>query len=56
MLAKPAVIARRVSGSAYESKWDGFGAMLSTEHGRRVLSRRRWNMTPLLPELIALRR
>jgi hypothetical protein len=24
--------------------------MLSTEHGLRVLSRRRWSMIPLLPE------
>jgi len=28
-------------------------ALLSSEHGLRVNSRRRWNMTPLLPELEA---
>jgi bifunctional non-homologous end joining protein LigD len=44
---------RRPSSYAYEPKWDGFRAMLRTEHGLRVLSRRRWNMTPLLHELEA---
>jgi bifunctional non-homologous end joining protein LigD len=51
MLAKPAAMPRRPSSYAYEPKWDGFRALLRTEHGLRVLSRRRWNMTPLLPEL-----
>jgi bifunctional non-homologous end joining protein LigD len=36
---------------AYEVKWDGFRALVSTESGLRVRSRRGWNMTPLLPEL-----
>jgi ATP-dependent DNA ligase len=53
MLAKPAAMPRRPSSYAYEPKWDGFRALLSTEHGLRILSRRRWNMTPLLPELEA---
>jgi ATP-dependent DNA ligase len=53
MLAKPAAMPRRPSSYAYEPKWDGFRAMLRTEHGLRVLSRRRWNMRSLLPELEA---
>jgi bifunctional non-homologous end joining protein LigD len=53
MLAKPAAMPRRAYSYAYEPKWDGFRAMLRTEHGLRVLSRRRWNMTSLLPELEA---
>jgi ATP-dependent DNA ligase len=39
---------------AYEVKWDGFRAIVSTESGLRVRSRRGWNMTELLPELAAL--
>jgi hypothetical protein len=38
MLAKPAAMPRRPSSYAYEPKWDGFRAMLRTEHGLRVLS------------------
>jgi bifunctional non-homologous end joining protein LigD len=53
MLAKPAAMPARASSYAYEPKWNGFRALLSTEYGLRVLSRRRWNMTPLLPELEA---
>jgi bifunctional non-homologous end joining protein LigD len=30
---------------AYELKWDGFRALVSTERGLRVRSRRGWNMT-----------
>jgi ATP-dependent DNA ligase len=30
---------------AYEVKWDGFRALVSTEGGLRVRSRRGWNMT-----------
>jgi ATP-dependent DNA ligase len=33
---------------AYELKWDGFRAIVSTEDGLRVRSRRGWNMTPVL--------
>jgi bifunctional non-homologous end joining protein LigD len=51
--SSPAAMPRRASSYAYEPKWDGFRALLRTEHGFRVLSRRRWNMTPLLPELEA---
>jgi bifunctional non-homologous end joining protein LigD len=36
---------------AYEVKWDGFRALVSTEGGLRVRSRRGWNMTELVPEL-----
>ena len=36
---------------AYELKWDGFRAIVSTEDGLGVRSRRGWNMTPLIPEL-----
>jgi bifunctional non-homologous end joining protein LigD len=39
---------------AYEVKWDGFRAIVSTEHSLRVRSRRGWNMTALVPELAAL--
>jgi ATP-dependent DNA ligase len=35
----------------YEVKWDGFRCLLSTESALRAVSRRRWNMTELLPEL-----
>lgn len=36
---------------AFEVKWDGFRAIVSTEDGFRVRSRRGWNMAPLIPEL-----
>jgi bifunctional non-homologous end joining protein LigD len=36
---------------AFEVKWDGFRAIVSTEDGLRVRSRRGWNMTDALPEL-----
>jgi bifunctional non-homologous end joining protein LigD len=39
---------------AYEVKWDGFRAIVSTENGLRVRSRRGWDMTELVPELAAL--
>jgi bifunctional non-homologous end joining protein LigD len=38
-------------GWSFELKWDGFRALVSTEDGLRVRSRRGWNMTPVLPEL-----
>ena len=39
---------------AYELKWDGLRAMVSTADGLRVRSRRGWDMTELLPELADL--
>jgi ATP-dependent DNA ligase len=39
------------SGWSFELKWDGFRAIVSTEDGLRVRSRRGWNMTTVLPEL-----
>jgi bifunctional non-homologous end joining protein LigD len=42
------------SGWSFEVKWDGFRALVSTEDGLRVRSRRGWNMTELLPELRGL--
>ena len=39
------------SGWSFELKWDGFRAIVSTEDGLRVRSRRGWTMTPVLPEL-----
>src|SRR5262249_10619167 len=36
---------------SYEVKWDGFRCLLNTENGLRAVSRRRWDMTQLLPEL-----
>jgi bifunctional non-homologous end joining protein LigD len=36
-----------------EVKWDGFRCLLSTENGLRAVSRRRWTMTDLLPELVS---
>ena len=35
-------------------KWDGFRAIVSTEDGLRVRSRRGWRMTSRLPELEGL--
>lgn len=41
-------------GWSFELKWDGFRAIVSTEDGLRVRSRRSWNMTEVLPEFRAL--
>jgi len=41
ILATPAAMPRRQTNYAYEPKMDGFRAMLRTEHGLRILSRRR---------------
>src|SRR5512133_1525988 len=49
MLARSGPIPTRGRYS-YEVKWDGFRAILSTENGLRVRSRRGWDMTDLLPE------
>jgi bifunctional non-homologous end joining protein LigD len=53
MLARPGPLPSG-SGWSFELKWDGFRAILSTEDGLRVRSRRGWNMTPCLPELRSL--
>jgi bifunctional non-homologous end joining protein LigD len=50
MLARSGSIPTR-GDYAYEVKWDGFRAILSTEDSLRVRSRRGWDMTDLLPEL-----
>jgi bifunctional non-homologous end joining protein LigD len=41
---------------ALELKWDGFRAIVSTEDGLRVRSRRGWNMTSQVPEFDVLPR
>ena len=41
---------------AFELKWDGFRAIVSTEDDLRVRSRRGWNMTEHVSELEALPR
>jgi bifunctional non-homologous end joining protein LigD len=38
-------------GWAFELKYDGFRAIVSTEHGLQVRSRRAWNMSDRVPEL-----
>ena len=53
MLSRPGPLP---AGSAwsFELKWDGFRALVSTEDGFTVRSRRGWNMTSVLPELRGL--
>jgi hypothetical protein len=41
-------------GIAYEVKWDGFRAIVSTEEELRVRSRRGWDMTPHVGFLVEL--
>jgi len=54
MLARSGSIPTR-GDFAYELKWDGFRAVVSTEGAPlRVRSRRGWDMAPLVPELSAL--
>src|SRR5688500_17917295 len=50
MLAKSSPMPTR-RGYAFEPKLDGFRCLISTEGAFRAMSRRRWNMTALLPEL-----
>jgi ATP-dependent DNA ligase len=38
-------------GWAFELKYDGFRAIVSTEDGLQVRSRRAWNMTERVPDL-----
>src|SRR5262245_40267967 len=44
----------RGSGYAFEVKWDGFRALVSTENGLGVRSRRGWKMTDRVLELAKL--
>jgi bifunctional non-homologous end joining protein LigD len=53
MLSRPGPLPSG-SGWSFELKWDGFRALVSTENGLRVRSRRGWNMTEVLPELRGL--
>ena len=53
MLSRPGPLPSG-SGWSFELKWDGFRALVSTEDGLRVRSRRGWNMTEVLPELRGL--
>ena len=53
MLLRPGSIPHG-DGWAFELKWDGFRAIVSTEDGLRVRSRRGWNMSERVPELAAL--
>ena len=53
MLSRPGPLPSG-SGWSFELKWDGFRALVSTEEGLAVRSRRGWDMTPVLPELRAL--
>jgi bifunctional non-homologous end joining protein LigD len=53
MLSRPGPLPSG-SGWSFELKWDGFRALVSTEDGLTVRSRRGWDMTPVLPELRAL--
>jgi ATP-dependent DNA ligase len=50
MLARSGSLPTR-SGYAFEVKWDGFRCLLSTEERLRIVSRRGWEMTPVIPEL-----
>jgi ATP-dependent DNA ligase len=50
MLLRPGRIASG-AGWAFELKFDGFRAIVSTEHGLQVRSRRAWNMSDRVPEL-----
>jgi bifunctional non-homologous end joining protein LigD len=52
MLARPDRLPRGDYG--YEVKWDGFRALVSTEQGLEVRSRRGWEMSHLVPELARL--
>ena len=52
MLARPDRLPR--GDWSYELKWDGFRAIVSTENGLEVRSRRGWPMADRLPELARL--
>jgi bifunctional non-homologous end joining protein LigD len=53
MLARSGPLPTRGSW-AFELKWDGFRALVSTLDGLRARSRRGWDMTPSVGELAAL--
>jgi bifunctional non-homologous end joining protein LigD len=53
MLTRPADLPLG-PGYAFEVKWDGFQALVSTIDGLRVRSRRGWDMTECLPQLAGL--
>jgi bifunctional non-homologous end joining protein LigD len=53
MLARAGSLPKR-DGYAYEVKWDGFRAIVSTVDFLRVRSRRGWDMADLVPELSEL--
>jgi bifunctional non-homologous end joining protein LigD len=53
MLSRPGPLPSGPAWS-FELKWDGFWAVVSTEDGLYVRSRRGWNMTTVLPELRGL--
>jgi bifunctional non-homologous end joining protein LigD len=53
MLSRPGPLPSGL-GWSFELKWDGFRAVVSTEDGFYVRSRRGWNMTTVLPELRGL--
>jgi bifunctional non-homologous end joining protein LigD len=53
MLSRPGPLPSG-SGWSYEVKWDGFRAIVSTEDGLRVRSRRGWDMKHAVPELADL--
>jgi bifunctional non-homologous end joining protein LigD len=53
MIATPGLLPRSDAWS-YEVKWDGFRAIVSTEVGLEIRSRRGWSMGERLPELAAL--
>jgi bifunctional non-homologous end joining protein LigD len=52
MLARPDRLPR--GDWSYEVKWDGFRAIVTTENGLEVRSRRGWSMADRLPELAGL--
>lgn len=53
MLLRSAPLPSR-GGYMFEPKWDGFRALVSTVDGLTVRSRRRWDMSHLVPELAGL--
>jgi ATP-dependent DNA ligase len=50
-LPQPMLLIPSGDGWAFELKYDGFRAIVSTERGLQVRSRRAWNMSDRVPEL-----